>query len=425
MLHSRTERYDTVTGASVAPRVPTIDTNSPFLQRTPGRAALDRGRAAVSDSRLRALPFVVKDVFDVCGTRTTSASHLYDGARYAPADSEAVRRLSAAGGVCVGKTVMSELAYSVLGVNERFGTPTVWRDGIEYLVGGSSSGSAAAVHQGIAPIGLASDTSGSARVPAAWTGLHGFRPSLGRYPTRGMTPLASSLDTAALITDTLEHLDLADQILSRRVASGAQSSPPQFLVPDDEYLARCDDEVLHRFHRELDRLRASGHAVEHRRIAALHVTRDAHRDNIPIVESEALASYGRFLDQPDLLSQTVRRRLIRARSRSEHASSAPLYAAQKTLRAQFRAELADAVLLTPVAEIDPPAYHLVRESVELHDELNSRALTFTMELSYLDAPSLVVPRMSPEHTAPACLQLSMSAGRDAEVIAAARHLATS
>lgn len=391
--------------------------NGVFLQITPTRAAADAERAS---GPLAGVPYAVKDVFDVRGTRTSAASQLFDRRSHAVEDAEVVRRLCAAGAVVVGKTTMSELAFSGLGVNRRFGTPTLERGGRRYVVGGSSSGSAAAVKQGIVPFALASDTSGSARIPAAWTGLFGFRPSRGRYPSAGMTPLAPTLDTVGIIAARLETLEVVDTVLANDRHINDESVTASFVAPDDDFLSGCDPHIVERFHHALGRLRANGHSVVHRRISALHTDRELHDLHIPVVESEAYAAFGHLPGESLMLSAPVRRRLERTRNRLRHASSAPLLQAMMPLRSRFRDELGEKLLLTPPSQIDPPAYEEVAGSLDLHDERNASALKITMLLAYLDAPSLIVPLDGDDDLSG--IQISAPAGHDRRVLDAARQL---
>lgn len=398
-------------------------TQNIFLQMTPARAqrALETNS---SPGQLAGLPFVVKDVFDVRGTRTSAASQLFDRRPHAQRDAEAVRRVTAAGARLIGKTTMSELAYSGVGVNERFGTPTISRDGCQYVVGGSSSGAAAAVHAGVVAFALASDTSGSGRIPAAWAGVLGFRPSLARYPTSGLTPLAPTLDTVAVLAADLDHIELLDRILAPRPAPPPTSAGLEagFVVPHEEYLAGCDHRVLERFHSELARLKTQGHRIVQRRIEALDTVAALHERHVPIVETEALARFHSYLDHPGLLSPLVRTRLEEARARSHDNSSAALYAGITTLRRQFTEELGSATLLSPPVQIDAPTLAEVRDCAEYHNHVNRRCLAMTMVLSYLDAPSVVVPTGHDEQGRPASLQLSCGSGADQRVLEAARTL---
>jgi aspartyl-tRNA(Asn)/glutamyl-tRNA(Gln) amidotransferase subunit A len=390
-------------------------------QRTPNTfLALTDARNTENTGPLAGVPFAVKDVFDVRGTRTTAASRVFDHRPPARENAEAVRRIIAAGAILIGKTTMSELAFSGLGVNERFGTPTLSRAGREYVVGGSSSGSAAAVHAGVVPFALGSDTSGSARIPATWTGVFGFRPSLGRYPSAGMTALAPTLDTVGVIADSLKFVETVDRILADAPPPVTDVRTPTFVVPHESYLANCDPPVLERFHADLSRLRAADHWTVERKIDSLDAARGLHQRHVHIVEAEAFTAFQAYLEQPDLLAPPVRRRLERARCRLRGGSADALYQAMPLLRRQFRRELGDALLLSPAVEIDAPAYEDIRTSPERHDELNARALALTMVLSYLDAPSLVIPTGVGDH--PASIQLSSFSGQDHRVLHAARLL---
>lgn len=388
------------------------EVSAAFLQLTPARASASARRSV---GVLAGMPFAVKDVFDVRGTRTSAGSQLFDRRPPAVRDAEAVQRLHAAGAVVIGKTVLSELAFSGLGVNRRFGTPTVDRDGVRYVVGGSSSGSAAAVRSGVVPFALASDTSGSARIPAAWTGTYGYRPSLGRYPTAGMIPLASTLDTVGLIADSIETLMAVDGVLAGdTVATAGLPSCPTLIAPDDAYLSGCDVGVLERFHASIAALRAAGWQVQQRRVDALHHAADLHRRHVPLVEAEAFAAFGGYLSSPGLLSGEVTRRLRNAADRLNRASDTPLRNAMTSLRARLRQELGEAVLLTPPSQIDPPAESLIADSAEAHDVCNSRALWLTMQLAYLDAPSLVIPLDDADDLRG--IQLSAAGGGDRRVL---------
>ncbi|NIK58517.1 amidase family protein [Kribbella shirazensis] len=402
---------DVVAAARAAPDV--------FLQVTSVRAEQDGERAATYGGPLAGVPYAVKDVFDLAGTRTSGASRFFDGRPVARQDAEAVRRIAAAGGVCIGKTTLSELAYSGLGVNDRFGTPTLQRDGVDHIVGGSSSGSAAAVQAGIVPVALGSDTSGSARIPAAWTGIFGFRPSLGRYPDEGMLPLAPTLDTVGILAADAATLLTTDAVLAADPREPGAAGPTTFVLPHDEYLESCDSAVLERFHATIDRLRSYGVRFERRRVESLDITRSIHAQHLAIVEEEALAAYGRHFERnPELFGAPVRRRLERARTRARERSAEPLRQAMPALRAQYRRELGDAILVSPPVEIDAPTLEQVRSSPEAEDALNARALRLTMALSYLDSPSAVMPA----HTA--SLQLSATSGEDHRVLTAVAHFDT-
>jgi aspartyl-tRNA(Asn)/glutamyl-tRNA(Gln) amidotransferase subunit A len=154
--------------------------------------ALARARNGV-DGPLAGVPLLVKDVFDTAGIRTTAGSRIY-GERVPDASAPAVLALEAAGAIVIGKTGCDEFAWGVTGQNAIYGdVRNPRRPGC--ITGGSSSGNAAALAAGIAPLALGSDTGGSVRMPAACCDVVGMKPRLGALPTGGMFPLCPSFDT--------------------------------------------------------------------------------------------------------------------------------------------------------------------------------------------------------------------------------------
>lgn len=169
---------------------------------------------------LHGIPIVAKDIFDSAGTPTTVGSRACGG-RAPASDALALRRLQEAGAVLLGKTNMNELAAGVTGANEAFGdTRNPW-DPARWP-GGSSSGSAAAVSAGLCLGAAGTDTGGSIRIPAAWCGVPGMRPTQGRVSLEGVHPRAPSLDTAGPIAATVADMAL---LLGTMAGVGAGSEP--------------------------------------------------------------------------------------------------------------------------------------------------------------------------------------------------------
>ena len=220
--------------------------------------ALDRARSmGLEPSRYAGIPVSVKDVFDVAGDVTCAASPLLDEAPPATADAPVVAQLRAAGFVIVGRTNMTEFAYSVLGVNSHYGTPcSPWDRTTGRIPGGSSSGGAVSITDGMAALAIGSDTGGSCRAPAAFCGIVGFKPTTGRVPDDGMIPLSLSADTAGPIAASVACCAIADSILTGESPSAPEPFPvdglrlavPQSLVLDD-----LEEPVAKAFERSLSK----------------------------------------------------------------------------------------------------------------------------------------------------------------------------
>ncbi|WP_170479212.1 amidase [Ruegeria arenilitoris] len=170
--------------------------------RAEAKAAKERVKSGLRRSLLDGVPISWKDLFDTAGTETEAGSALLKG-RVPEADAQVVRNATAMGTVCLGKTHMSELAFSGLGLNPITGTPPCVHDE-DAVPGGSSSGAAASVAWGLAAIGIGSDTGGSVRVPAAWNDLVGLKTTSGRLSLEGVVPLCLRFDTVGPLSRSVE-----------------------------------------------------------------------------------------------------------------------------------------------------------------------------------------------------------------------------
>ncbi|MBN9445252.1 amidase, partial [Bosea sp. (in: a-proteobacteria)] len=166
-------------------------------------------------SPLEGLPISIKDLFDVAGDVTKAGSVALDDAPAARADAPVVDRLIAAGAVIVGRTNMTEFAFSGLGLNPHYGTPLNPFDrAAGRIPGGSSSGAAVSVSDGMAAAAVGTDTGGSVRIPAALCGLTGFKPTARRVPRDGALPLSTSLDSIGPIARSVACCAMLDAVLS-------------------------------------------------------------------------------------------------------------------------------------------------------------------------------------------------------------------
>lgn len=184
-----------------------------FKLVTPERAraitgAVETARnAGRNQGVLEALPYAVKDLFDIRGLPTTAGAKILEDT-IADEDATVIQKLDRAGMICLGKTNTVQLAYSGIGINHDHGTPkNPWKKE-HYVPGGSSSGSAVAVAAGLAPAALGTDTGGSVRIPAALCGITGLKTTVGRVSRAGVYPLSWSMDSVGPLTRTAEDAAL-------------------------------------------------------------------------------------------------------------------------------------------------------------------------------------------------------------------------
>jgi aspartyl-tRNA(Asn)/glutamyl-tRNA(Gln) amidotransferase subunit A len=241
------------------------------VYREPARAAADaadaRARAGISLGPLDGSIVSIKDLFDVAGEVTRAGSKvLAEEGRPVTRDAPVVHRLRAAGGVIVGKTNMSEFAFTGVGSNPHFGTPGNPADRAR-VPGGSSSGAAVAAADGMCEIAIGTDTGGSCRIPAALCGLVGFKPSRQRIPTDGAFPLSYSLDSIGSLSKSVAMCAMAKRFpaaLERLAKAGARLSDEKLPLIDDmvQVLARTSILVAEAYSIHRDRLARRGADID-------------------------------------------------------------------------------------------------------------------------------------------------------------------
>ena len=226
--------------------------------------ASDRLRQhGVVPSPLAGIPISVKDLFDMRGQPTPAGSVVLRDAAPATADAPVIARLRAAGAIILGRTNMTEFAYSGLGLNPHHGTPANPADPAR-IPGGSSSGAGAAVARGMGIVGLGTDTGGSVRIPAAFCGVTGFKPTQRRVPLAGCTPLSASLDSIGPLAPTVACCALTDAVLAGEPVEPLAPltlAGLRFGVPRNYVLDELDATVGRAFQRTLGHLSAAGARV--------------------------------------------------------------------------------------------------------------------------------------------------------------------
>ncbi len=228
------------------------------------------GRAA---GRYAGIPISVKDLFDVAGEVTAAGSVVLSDAPAATAHAPVVARMLAAGFIPVGRTNMTEFAFSGLGINPHHGTPaSPWDRATRRIPGGSSSGAAVSVADGMAFAALGTDTGGSCRVPAALCGVVGYKPTARRVPIAGVLPLSFSLDSVGPLANSVACCAIVDGVLA---GEDALPLPPRTLagvrlaVPDRIVTDGMDAPTAAAFDRALGTLSAAGASVERVHFPAL------------------------------------------------------------------------------------------------------------------------------------------------------------
>jgi len=223
--------------------------------------AQDRLRAAgYVASTLAGLPVSIKDLFDVAGERTLAGSRALDDAPPARADAPIVARLKAAGAVIIGRTNMTEFAFSGVGINPHYGTPGNPHDR-SLIPGGSSAGAPVSVADGMAAVAIGTDTGGSVRIPAALCGLVGFKPTQHRVPRDGAMPLSTTLDSIGPIGVSVACCALTDAVMAGEPAEIPQATPPDGLrlgIPQTVMLDDLEAPVAVAFERAVSALARAG-----------------------------------------------------------------------------------------------------------------------------------------------------------------------
>src|SRR6266700_6394580 len=189
--------------------------------------AMDRLRKAkAAPSPFAGIPVSIKDLFDIKGQVTRAGSRALEDSAPAEADAPVVARLRRAGFIVIGRTNMTEFAYSGIGINPHYGTPkSVWNRSVGHVPGGSSAGAAVSIADGMAHGALGTDTGGSCRIPAAFNGIVGFKPTQRRVPLDGGVPLSFSLDSVGPLARTAACCAVLDAVLANEAIVPLQPRP--------------------------------------------------------------------------------------------------------------------------------------------------------------------------------------------------------
>src|SRR6516164_1116118 len=250
-----------------------------------------RQRAGIWTGLLGGIPISVKDLFDIRGLPTTAGSTVLADAPAAAADAVVIERLRAAGAIIVGRTNMTEFAFSGLGLNPHYGTPAnPFERPSRRIPGGSSSGAAVSICDEMAVAAIGTDTGGSIRIPAAFCGLTGFKPTASRIPKTGGVPLSPTLDSFGPIGNTVACCALVDRILAgleARVPAARHLEGVRLGVLTNYVTDGIDPEVAETVDTALKHLDAAGAIVSEVRFAAFERFADINRIGFSPMEAYA------------------------------------------------------------------------------------------------------------------------------------------
>src|ERR1700682_5455744 len=237
--------------------------------------AMDRLREVkAAPSPFAGIPVSIKDLFDIKGQVTRAGSRAMEDSAPAEADATVVARLRRAGFIVIGRTNMTEFAYSGIGINPHYGTPkSAWNRSVGHVPGGSSSGAAVSIADGMAFGALGPDTGGSCRIPAAFNGIVGFKPTQRRVPLDGGVPLSFSLDSFGPLARTVNCCAVLDAVLADEPIIPLQPRPirgMRLAVPTTIALDDLDDEVASTLERALETLSREGALIERIEVPEFH-----------------------------------------------------------------------------------------------------------------------------------------------------------
>mgnify|MGYP000005485227 FL=1 len=376
---------------------------------------------------LLGLTVSVKDLFDVAGQVTRAGAPSLNNAAPATADAPALARLKRAGAVAIGRTNMTEFAFSGIGINHHYGTPANPADRVTPRIpGGSSSGAAVSVGLGMADIGLGSDTGGSIRIPAALCGLVGFKSTQGVVPLAGAYPLSQSLDSIGAITRTVDAAIAAHQVMSgRSVAHWSKPTPYLRLgIPSHVHLDDLDETVARAWTDTLTRLKQAGVTLVDIDLPELSQISSC-QSVAPLVAIEAQAWHRDRLADP----RTVFDPRVKARMMTGGVASAADYLAILRAREVLQTEVwraiagVDAMISPTVPIVAPPIADIAPGEPRDEDYLTANRILLRnpSTINFLDGCAISVPCQAPG-SLPVGFMLWHMRGQDDVVLGIAKQL---
>jgi aspartyl-tRNA(Asn)/glutamyl-tRNA(Gln) amidotransferase subunit A len=381
--------------------------------------AMDQLRKAnAAPSPYAGIPVSIKDLFDIKGQVTRAGSRaLEENGAPAEDDATVVARLRRAGFVVIGRTNMTEFAYSGIGINPHYGTPkSAWNRRVGHVPGGSSSGAAVSIADQMAYGALGTDTGGSCRIPAAYNGIVGYKPTQARVPLDGGVPLSSSLDSFGPLARSVACCAVLDAVLAGQAVQPLQPRPVKGMrlaVPTTVALDDLDDEVAKTFERALETLSRHGASIDRIEVPEFHdVGVMNSKGGFAAAESYAWHRY-LIVSEGDVYDPRVRVRILRGESISA-ADYIDMLNARRSFIARTEARIApyDALVLPTTANTPPVIADLADDKAFATQNL--RALRNCTLINMLDGCAISLPAHR-EGEVPVGLMLAAAGGSDRRI----------
>ncbi|OLP57490.1 hypothetical protein BJF92_24065 [Rhizobium rhizosphaerae] len=417
---------------SIYDRIDREDMDGVFVTLTRERALAEahaarlRLREGRSHGLLDGVPIGWKDLFDMHASVTTAGSTVLADQPKARIDADVVATLADAGMVSIGRTNMSEFAFSGLGINPHYGTPINPHSIDEPLIpGGSSSGSGVAVATGLLAVAMGSDTGGSVRIPAALTGIVGYKATRGRYSMRGVFPLAISLDSLGPLTRSVRDTVMIDAGLRGCLLAlpVRRACPTRLVVPTNIVFDNCEPAVVHAFDAAIGRIADSGIPVERRPMSCFSTIFELMGRHGALASAQAFVLHRERLSSPNVVEMD-RRMVARARQGERMALSdyMTLQAERERLITEFNSLLAPGELLAhpTVPQLAPPLVPLLLDD-DLFNHTNALMLRNTLIGNFLDMCAISIP-CGPEGSLPIGFQLAAPRNEDDRLLRVAMEL---
>jgi aspartyl-tRNA(Asn)/glutamyl-tRNA(Gln) amidotransferase subunit A len=380
--------------------------------------AMDRLRKAnAAPSRFAGIPISIKDLFDIRGQVSRAGSRALEDSAPAEQDAPVVARLRRAGFIVIGRTNMTEFAFSGIGINPHYGTPKgAWNRSEGHIPGGSSSGAAVSVVDGMAHGALGTDTGGSCRIPAAYNGIVGYKPTQQRIPLDGGVPLSFSLDSYGPLARTVECCATLDAVLADEPIVALRPRPikgMRLAVPTTVVLDELDPAVAKAFERALENLSRAGALIAHIEVPEfLDVGIMNTKGGFAAAESYAWHRY-LLTSKGDVYDPRVSTRILRGEGISA-ADYIDLLNARRSLIARADARLSpyDALVMPTTANTPPRIADLADDKA--FTVANLRSLRNCSLINTIDGCAISLPAHR-ESEVPVGLMLAASGGSDRRI----------